>query len=133
MTEFCSPPLNAYTLSTRLRIVEQRIGIRTKLEINGQDHISQKIRREIFYIATEALNNAIKHSHAKQILVIIEATDRKTELLIKDNGRGFTTKPLDEKGMGLENMYHRAKKIGGTLQITSSPREGTGVQLSVEL
>ena len=121
------------TLSTRLRIVEQRIGIKTALKINGQNYLPKDFKREIFYIVVEALNNSIRHSYAEQILVTIQASPEKIEVLVRDNGRGFTTKPLGERGMGIENMRFRADKLGGTLEITSAPRDGTEVRLSIDL
>lgn len=120
-------------LNTRLAIVEQRIGIKTSLEINGQKYLSKTFRREIFYIVMEALNNSIKHAHPDQIWISVQASPTQVELLVKDNGRGFDTKPLVDKGMGFNNMRFRVEKLKGTLQITSSPRGGTAVRLNVDL
>ena len=118
-------------LSTRLRIVEQRVGIKTELEINGQNYLPSTFSKEIFYIAVEALNNSIKHSHADHIFVSIQASPAEIEMLIKDNGRGFDTTPSGNHGMGLENIQFRAEKLNGTLHITSNPGEGTSIRLHI--
>ena len=118
------------SLSTRLSIVENRVGIKTKLEIDGENHLSKDMRRELFYIATESLNNALKHANASQISISIQADPTGVEILIKDNGRGFGTKPLN-KGMGFENMQFRAEKLNGKLQVISSPRDGTEIRLKI--
>lgn len=117
-------------LTTRLRIVENQIGAKTELEIEGERFLSQAYKNEIFYIVLEALNNSTKHGLAEKIFISIQATPEKIEMLIKDNGSGFSTKPLT-KGMGLENMRFRAEKLGGKLEIVSSLNEGTAVRLSV--
>ncbi len=118
------------SLSTRLSIVENRVGVKTKLEIDGENHLSKEMRRELFYIATESLNNALKHANASQVSISIQADSTSVEMLIKDNGRGFGTKPLN-KGMGFENMQFRAEKLNGKLQVISSPRDGTKIRLKI--
>ena len=120
-------------LSTRLSIVENQIGIKTELNIHGHEYLSRIFRREIFYIVLEALNNSIKHAQTTKISISLQASPTKVELIVKDNGRGFETKPLVDKGMGFQNMKFRAKNLNGTLEITSSSRGGTAVQLSVDL
>ena len=121
------------SLSTRLGIIENQIGIKTELKINGQAYLSKIFSKELFYIIIEALNNAIKHSNAKKILVSIQASPEKVELLVKDDGRGFGTKPLVDEGMGFHNMKYRTEKLGGILKITSTPRKGTEVKLSANI
>ena len=127
-------PINLQeALSTRLGIVENQIGIKTELKIDGQEYLSKTFNREIFYIVIEALNNAIKHSYAKHICVSIQTSPEKVEVIVKDNGRGFDTKPFVTQGMGFQNMKYRAEKLGGVLKIISTPRDGTELRLSVAL
>ena len=103
------------------------------MKIDGQEHLSETFSREIFYIILEALNNSIKHSYAKNIYVSIQANPEEVEMLVKDNGRGFDTRPLGGQRMGFDNMKYRAEKIGGMLKIISTPRDGTEVKLRVDL
>ena len=81
----------------------------------------------------EALNNALKHANPNQILISIQASPTRVEMLVKDNGRGFGTKPLVDNGMGFNNMKFRAEKLKGTLHIYSTPLDGTEVRLNVDL
>ena len=120
-------------LCTRLAIVEQQIGIKTELKISGQQYLSKSYRREMFYIALEALNNAIKHANTNRISISVEASAMEVEMLIVDNGRGFDTTPTTGTGMGFENMNFRAEKLNGKLQITSKVAGGTTVQLKIDL
>ena len=121
------------TLGTRLSIVEQRVGIKTDLSIRGQNYLSRNFKREIFYIILESLNNTLRHANASQISISIRASLTRAEILIQDNGHGFDTRPLVDKGMGFQNMQTRAKKLRGILKITSSPSEGTIVLLTIDL
>ena len=119
--------------NTRIATVEKRVGIKTTLKINGQSFIPKASKKEMFYIVMEALNNSIKHSHADQILISIQASSTKVETLVKDNGRGFDTRPLIDKGMGFRNMKIRAESINGELKITSKASGGTAVRLNADL
>ena len=120
-------------LDTRLAIVEHRFGIKTELEVEGQKYLSRTFSREIFYIVIEALNNAIKHAECDRISISIHANRKNVEILIKDNGRGFGTKPLSDQGMGISNMKFRAEKLGGVLEIITLPQRGTAILLKVNL
>lgn len=78
----------------------------------GQPYIAGHLYR----IAQEAVNNATKHAGATQITIRLERTARGLELKISDNGKGLGDKAT---GLGLGVMQHRAKLIGGELQIAS--------------
>lgn len=84
-----------------------------------------------FYrIAEEALNNAVKHSHANGIHVILRADDARAELCIRDDGCGFQPDLVSAGHLGLDIMRGRAHDIGANLTIQSSPQSGTEVILS---
>lgn len=70
----------------------------------------------LYRIAQEAVNNAAKHADASQITIRLQRTDRGLELDVSDNGKGLGQKG---SGLGLGVMQHRARLIGGELQIAS--------------
>jgi signal transduction histidine kinase/CheY-like chemotaxis protein len=82
----------------------------------------------LYRIAQEAINNAVKHSNAKQISVTLDFTKENKVLVIEDDGVGFD--PAIEHGLstGLHLMPYRAAMIGGTLTVTSQPNAGTRVE-----
>jgi PAS domain S-box-containing protein len=87
----------------------------------------------VYRIAEEAVGNAIRHSGGTKIRVALKALPRRRVLLtIADNGKGFAQASLRD-GMGLQNMIYRARAVGGTLKITSTPREGTRVACTLPL
>lgn len=82
----------------------------------------------LYYLAHEAVNNAVRHAHANEILVALEAEDGQGRLEVRDDGVGL---PDDRGGgrggMGLRLMKLRAEALGGQLMITSKPGQGTSV------
>ena len=121
-------------LQSRLENVEQRAGIATRFDLDGAGLIPPACKTRIFYIATEALNNALKHAQADAIRVQIRATPYQVDLTVTDNGRGFQyPDAVSAPGMGLRNMLARAAEEGDTLTIESAPSRGTTIQLHIAL
>jgi len=120
-------------LRQRLDTVEERVSVETRLLIQGEvDHLPRAVEEELFHIAQEALNNALRHAGATAITVRIEAQDEQVILSVQDDGMGFDS-TLDSAGMGLTTMQERAEAIGGRVSITSVPQQGTTVEVAVAI
>ena len=79
-------------------------------------------------IFKEAMYNSVKYAACTQIHVSLNIIDRKIELTISDNGKGFDPENVDSyNGNGLPGMQTRAKAMGGQVHIESSPGNGTAV------
>jgi signal transduction histidine kinase len=85
----------------------------------------------LYRIAQEAVNNAIKHGKAIDILISFTSGNGVTNLAIKDNGTGFRKVQKDEKGMGISTMKYRANMVGASIDIRSD-RNGTVVSCSFQ-
>ena len=88
----------------------------------------------LYRMVQEVLNNIIKHAHANRIVIDIEARGPQCHLLkISDNGRGFDTSKLQENktGIGLQNIFTRAKMINSAVSIKSSEQEGTTIVFEI--
>ncbi len=72
----------------------------------------------LYRIAQEAINNAIKHGDPDYIRVRLSNNEYHTALSIFDNGVGFPDRPEDDCGSGIEIMKHRARIMGGVLEIS---------------
>lgn len=84
----------------------------------------------LYRIAQEAVNNAIKHSGAKCLLIALSSLNGKIALSVSDDGAGFDlTDPDMPKGMGLNIMRYRAAMIGASLDIRRNPGGGTTVSV----
>ncbi|MGO0122110.1 sensor histidine kinase [Desulfothermobacter acidiphilus] len=90
----------------------------------------------IFRIVQEAVNNTIKHAAATRVMVKLEFVNRRLNLVVKDNGKGFVVQKVSKgprKGFGLWSMRERAELLGSELGIFSNPGQGTVITLSVPL
>lgn len=96
-------------------------------------HLPPELRHNIFLIVKEALTNAFKHAHAKEVLVQAKAGDDFLEFIVADDGAGCRLPSSPEAGPrnGLGNMQRRAQAIGGALQMESQPGKGTRVGIKV--
>jgi signal transduction histidine kinase len=98
--------------------------------IQSDRTVSEQVKRNIFLVIKEALNNAVKHGKATKVILHIEwKNDAALKVSIVDNGTGIITKPTS-KGNGLKNMEKRMKEIGGDFFIESVEGKGTSVFLS---
>jgi signal transduction histidine kinase len=90
--------------------------------------LSPELKLGIFRILQEALNNVAKHGDAACVGVELKSTGKELELRVSDDGRGFDasqrTKPFQK---GLRNMRSRAKALGGSARVQSSPHHGAVV------
>jgi len=87
----------------------------------------------LFRLAQEAATNAIRHGRAKNIAIELATTKGGATLTIRDDGCGFEPSLNQAPGLGLRTMNYRAKMIGGTLQVQSSPNCGAVVTCSFPL
>lgn len=83
----------------------------------------------LFRIVQESVNNAVKHSHCKNISIGLGAVDDEVILTIKDDGVGFPA-DLTSGGMGMSIMNYRAKMIDASLDIRRGAGGGTIVLCS---
>jgi signal transduction histidine kinase len=85
------------------------------------------VSTHLYRIAQEAVNNALRHAGATNIVIGLAEVTEGAELSIEDNGRGFTAKGERKAGMGLEVMRHRARLIGAQLSVDSRRGHGTRI------
>lgn len=86
--------------------------------------------REIILIFKEAMTNVFKHSHARNVEFSLISEPDCYRFCLKDDGRGFE---IPNGTNGLNNMKHRAQKIGCELLIQSSVNKGTQIEISLKL
>lgn len=84
--------------------------------------------RDIYFLAKEAVNNAAKYSHAREVWISIRNAKGRLVLEIRDNGRGFDPATV-KQGNGLAGMQRRAERLGAELEIKSEKNLGVLVSL----
>ena len=94
--------------------------------------INEQQKLALYRIAQEALQNAIKHSGCRKIIVQLYQTDEHLQLTIEDDGQGFNTSE-NLPGRGLSNIRFRSEAIKGKLQIESNPKYGTLLSVSAPI
>ncbi len=109
--------------------------VRCRLEIPDELpdwFLTSEARHNLFLALKEALNNVVKHSRATEVNIGISVRETGIELVVKDNGCGFSTGASNRMvpGNGLGNMRQRLEKIGGRCDIVSAPGEGTTVRFT---
>ncbi len=100
---------------------------------NFDEKISDKEKLMLFRIIQEQVNNVLKHSGARNLIIelILEETENRIELSITDDGKGFNPEKPRKKGLGLSNIMSRADLFGGKVTIQSAP--GRGCKLRVQV
>lgn len=94
-------------------------------------HFQSDISRCLFRIAQEALQNIVKHSHARAASMELKVRGGQVLLRIVDDGIGITPEQHHRGGMGLASMRERVWALDGTCQVTSGPLKGTIIEASV--
>jgi len=86
----------------------------------------------LFRIFQEALNNALKHSGAKQFKIGLQYSAHLFTLTLSDDGAGFAYDTLQKDGSGLRNMQNRAALIGAVAKINSEPGKGCCITITID-
>jgi signal transduction histidine kinase len=122
-------------LRKQVEVLEGLHGIEIELDVDealaaGEDGERD---RQVLRIAQEALQNALRHAGARRICVRLARLDGGLALEVEDDGVGFVPDDpqLRSRRLGLTSMEERAERLGGRLQIRSSPAAGTTVRLEV--
>jgi signal transduction histidine kinase len=119
LSDFC----NSIDNSKKVILKFQSFGTEKRIDSN--------IEINVYRIAQELINNAIKHSAATEMLVQLVQEENRVHLTVQDNGKGFNTEILKtSKGSGFSNIQSRLESLNGVLNVYSKTDEGT--EISVE-
>ncbi|NTW97408.1 MAG: GAF domain-containing protein [Oscillochloris sp.] len=102
------------------------------------DNLPILVRRQLYRIAQEALNNAVKHAAARQAKLTLLRQGDDVVMRIADNGRGFDPVAVFSDGAasghyGFSSMRERAEALGGQIRVDSAPGEGTTLTVTLPL
>jgi ligand-binding sensor domain-containing protein/signal transduction histidine kinase len=110
-------------------------GINSKIHIpviNSDEKINPELKRNLYMIYKEILNNIIKHSFASFVTINIEKENSLITVDISDNGKGFNQLTVKE-GNGLINIRSRTQQISANLEMISSAGNGTKIKFEVNI
>ncbi len=97
-----------------------------------QHALQPAVRRGLYLIYKEAVNNIVKHSRATAVRLVVSREHSLLGLTIADNGRGFVTRETGQ-GNGVVNMRSRATSLGGACTIESTPGNGTTITVQLPM
>lgn len=123
---------DAQGLMSALRLyateIEDLFGIACRFQCDNPVLIHDTgMATHLYHIAQEAVNNAIKHGHARNIVIRLFAGEREGTLIIRDDGSGIQRPVAPHAGVGLHIMNYRAGMIGGNLEVRRELPHGTAV------
>jgi len=121
------------TLRKHVEVLGRVHAADVELTVRGQTEPDASVQRELYRIAQEALQNALKHSGAGRIGVELDLDPALTRLVVTDDGSGFdpTDPRVRSQHLGVTVMAERARAVGGRLDLRSAPGEGTTVTAEV--
>jgi two-component system sensor histidine kinase UhpB len=151
------PVLDDLGLEAALRWLAEDVGRGTRLRVSvhlpamdesasaaslasprSQERLPAEVETVLFRIAQESLTNVIRHAQASKVDLKLIRGPEQVSLVVSDDGQGFTPPSASEtailrSGLGLTGMLERARLLGGSLEITSHPAQGTVIQAVIPL
>ena len=115
------------------REMERSIIVMNLVHENVPRNLPPDVTLCVFRVAQEALQNALKHSAAREVSLAVVGMPNGLTLTIADDGIGFDVSPAWGKGLGLVSMSERIEALNGTIQIYSTPGAGTRLVITVPL
>lgn len=98
----------------------------------AEQRIEKKLEAVIYRAANELINNALRHAGASVVNVQLVCGTDLISLNVQDDGKGFDT-AAETSGTGLNNIRTRVAAVNGTMNIHSSPGEGTEVDVEIKI
>lgn len=117
--------------------VAKRTGLGIRVEGGTEGRLPPAVELAIYRIAKEALFNVTKHAFAAKVSIRLHRDAQAVGCSVQDDGRGFVPSDVwgkqNHSGLGLIGIRERLAALGGTLQITSAPGEGTKLSVTIPL
>jgi signal transduction histidine kinase len=124
----------AGALSDLAQQTTQGTGAVAAVRVEGQvRRLDASHEHHLLRIGLEAVTNALKHSGAREIDILLRFGPDSTDLIVQDDGGGFNIAAQDGSGahFGLQGIRERVDKLGGVLHIESTPDAGTRLSVTV--
>lgn len=120
------PELTEQGLRPALEGLADRCSLPVTVDVPRR-RFAPQVEAVAYFVAAEALTNAVKHAHARRVRLELAEQDGSIRLQIRDDGTGR----IDPAGAGLQGLRDRVEAIGGQLQLQGAPERGTDVTVSL--
>jgi signal transduction histidine kinase len=114
-------------LHAALAALTQHVPIPVALDV-GEESLPDDVATTVYFVASEAIANAVKHAGTSRIDVRIARRRGQVEVRITDDGRGGATVTA---GSGLAGLTDRVSALGGALELASEHGRGTTIEAAV--
>lgn len=111
------------------QMLEEGTNLTVMTDLQDDFRLDSDMESLLFYIIREALTNVERHAHAHRVELTLHRSENSVIVSIKDDGIGITAR--EPQGLGLRGIEERVELVGGSLNISSAPGQGT--QLTVEV
>jgi signal transduction histidine kinase len=129
LTHGINPPLlTERGLSAALDELCRRAGLPTRLDLSLDRRLPDQVETAAYFVASEALTNAAKHSHGSEIQVTATYERRCLIVEITDDGIGGA---VSAGGSGLRGLADRVEALGGRFTVSSPPGRGTTLRTEI--
>ncbi|HEY2654846.1 MAG TPA: sensor histidine kinase [Solirubrobacteraceae bacterium] len=129
LTHGINPPLLVERgLPAALDELCRKAALPSRLDSSIDRRLPDQVETAAYFLASEALANAAKHSHGSQVRVTVVDEDRRLVIEITDDGIGAAT---TAGGSGLRGLADRVEALGGSFTITSPPGRGTTLRAEI--
>jgi two-component system NarL family sensor kinase len=131
-------PLEGRTLAEALKALAEEWSKKSTAPVRftargSSQSLPQRVEAGLYRIGQEALTNAVRHAGARHIRLVLAFESGEVSLTVEDDGKGFDAGRIPTDRYGLVGLNERARLLGGTLDLQSSPGEGTRVVARVAL
>jgi signal transduction histidine kinase len=115
--------------------VAERTGLCIRVDNVLAGRLAPAVETALYRIIQEGLTNITKHAAATHVEIQLWQDDKRVHGLLRDDGVGFAVEQVmgqtGLRGLGLLGIQERLQALGGTLEITSAPGQGTTLQITL--
>jgi signal transduction histidine kinase len=115
-------------LGPALEALARRSAVPVELDLNLGSRLGEQVEAAGYYIASEAVNNVVKHAQASVIDMRVDGCDGALVLSISDDGIGGAD---PSRGSGIIGLKDRVEALGGTISVMSPPGHGTALHIQL--
>ena len=114
----------------------REVSRRSEMEVavdseNVSENLPDEYKICIYRLVQEALNNAVRHAHARNAKVRVSQSQSRIAIEVSDDGSGFQADRV--RGLGILGMEERIRRLGGTLTVDSAPGRGTTIKAELPM
>lgn len=119
----------AASIQRLAQMIEEGTNLRVITDLEDDFRLSSDMESLLFYVIREVLSNVERHARAHQASVSLHRNNASVIVMVEDDGIGMSAgKPF---GLGLRGIEERVELVGGSMNITSSPGQGTTITVEV--